>query len=922
MSEFVNSRIYSNERSEGGELITYMNKLFDQNQWHFKNAVGELSLSSSGVSDSRSKTLFPDIIIFNDNLNLRPLMGWELKMPDVSISDQEFYENARDKAERMGTRAFVLWNFQYCRVFYKKENAWSKVPDREYEDFSDILINRELVQENKNLWQEKLIKVLTDLNEDLVNKFYSVAPIEFNIDAYVETISDELVPITAEYLLEIKDPLLRSKMKDFVKEEQAELTTVNISALSSSNGARLAAKAFAKNIIIRWINRIIFCNIIRRNHNILSDVLYKFIKKQNITDFKDEINESIFETDFYSVLHVDDDEILLPDSVIYNLSEFCNYLWSIDLQNVSGDFISKVLESIIQSTKRQLMGLYTTPVQLAKLLVKLSMRTVDGNFADFTVGSGTIVKEIINELKEFNSIKDVHNHVWASDKYLYPLQVANLNMTTSDSLDLKNIIFRHNALTLEYDESVDITNPSTGTIEHLKIPKFSAIMSNLPFISSNNMSIDDKEIFRKRNLNGKYDLYQGIILHYKNLLKNSSSSRIGVITSNSWFKNQKKSSFFEKLSDNFDIKQIIYSNEARWFNNAKVVATILILAPKTDQPYEIQFIGLNVDIREKNLNYISALADKILIGRQSKDYEINSYKPNEVINFLNTGLCLEALFDDLSWFKEILCQNILIPLKNICDIRRGSRTGADKIFITDGLQTDPKDSHPYIKTLKNISSYEVETTNQFFFYTDLSIKQLEDIGHTKTINYIDSISQSDAAKRMKEKHGEGWYIAEDTPKYGDFITSINPDRRLFWSGFKNKTALNQRVIAASIKDKYVDEKELIQALLNSVIPLFILCGSGFARAEGVTDITKDGLEKLKILNPELLDDEDKAVILSSWKNVKDKKITDIQKQLKDSDWINFNKNILKTFGLNSSLYNEISNAIITLVNRRSKISKS
>ena len=922
MSEIIKSRIYSNERSEGGELITYMNKLFEQNQWHFKNAVGELSLSSSDVSDNRSKTLFPDIIIFNDNSKLRPLMGWELKMPDVSISDQEFYENARDKAERMGTSAFVLWNFQYCRVFYKKENAWSKIPDREYEDFSDILVDRKFVQENKNLWQKNLIKVLTDLNEDLVNQFYSVAPIEFNIDIYVETISDKLVPITTEYLLGIKDPLLRSKMKDFVKEEQAELMTVDISALSGSSGSKLAAEAFAKNIIIRWINRIIFCNIIRKNHNILSDVLYKFISEQNIIDFKDGINESIFKTDFYSVLHVDDDETLLPDSVIYNLSEFCNYLWAVDLRKVSGNFISKVLESIIQSTKRQLMGLYTTPVQLAKLLVKLSMRTVEGDFADFTVGSGTIVRAMINELKEFNSIKDIHNHVWASDKYLYPLQIANLNMTTSDSLDLKNIIFRHNALTLKYNESIDITNPSTGTIEHLKVPKFSAIMSNLPFVSSNNMSTDDKKILSKRKLNGKYDLYQGIILHYKSLLENNDNSRIGVITSNSWFKNQKKSSFFEKLYDNFDVKQIIYSNEARWFNNAKVVATILILGPKTSQPYEVQFIGLNVDIRKKSVNYISDLADKILIGRQSDDYEVNSYKPDEVISFLNTGLCLEALFDDLSWFRDIIDRNILVSLTSICDIRRGSRTGADKIFITNGLQTDPKDSHPFIKTLKNISSYEIELTNQYFFYTDLSIKQLEEKNHDKTINYIESISQSDAAKRMKEKHGEGWYIAEDAPKYGDFVTSINPNQRLFWSGFKNKTALNQRVIAASLKDKYIDDKELIQALLNSVISLFILCGSGFARAEGVTDITKEGLEKLKILNPELLDHKDKIAILSLWKNVKSKGVTDIQKQLKDSDWIQFNKNILKAFGLNTSLYSDVSNGIITLVNRRSKISKS
>lgn len=63
------------------------------------------------------KTLFPDIIIFNDEKRLSPVMGWELKMPDVPIDDEEFYNNAKDKADRMGASAFVLWNFQYCRVW-------------------------------------------------------------------------------------------------------------------------------------------------------------------------------------------------------------------------------------------------------------------------------------------------------------------------------------------------------------------------------------------------------------------------------------------------------------------------------------------------------------------------------------------------------------------------------------------------------------------------------------------------------------------------------------------------------------------------------------------------------------------------------------------------------------------------------------
>lgn len=49
----INKKIYANERSEGGELITYMNILFNSKHWEFKTAVGELSLSLDGVDDRR-----------------------------------------------------------------------------------------------------------------------------------------------------------------------------------------------------------------------------------------------------------------------------------------------------------------------------------------------------------------------------------------------------------------------------------------------------------------------------------------------------------------------------------------------------------------------------------------------------------------------------------------------------------------------------------------------------------------------------------------------------------------------------------------------------------------------------------------------------------------------------------------------------
>lgn len=256
------------------------------------------------------------------------------------------------------------------------------------------------------------------------------------------------------------------------------------------------------------------------------------------------------------------------------------------------------------------------------------------------------------------------------------------------------------------------------------------------------------------------------------------------------------------------------------------------------------------------------------------------------------------------------------------DIVRGSRTGADKLFITNGLKTDPEDSHPYLKTIKNINSLIAEPTDQYFFYTTDTKTELIDKNHLETLNYINSISNSETARKQKNKHGDKWYIAEDKPKYSDFVTTMNPDKRWFWAAFKDPIAINQRLVAAKLKSDYEDEKELIHALLNSVVSIYILCGSGFARADGVTDLTSDGIKRLNMLDPDLLTDTDKDEIVDSWKAIQNKAAVSIFDELEDPDWISFNKTVLEKYNIDPNVFEQAKAAIYKLVKRRDNIKKS
>lgn len=177
-------------------------------------------------------------------------------------------------------------------------------------------------------------------------------------------------------------------------------------------------------------------------------------------------------------------------------------------------------------------------------------------------------------------------------------------------------------------------------------------------------------------------------------------------------------------------------------------------------------------------------------------------------------------------------------------------------------------------------------------------------------------------ERLTKGKGEAWYIPDDKPRYGDYVTSMNPNQHLFWAAFEEPTAFNQRGVAASLKSEYQHDHELIHALLNSAISLFILGASGFSRAQGVTDLTSDGLKHLSILNPSLLTDEKKQVIVDAWHTVVNSSVVDIVSQLQQKSWIAFNKVVLEQFNIDVNLYPKIVASITRIMTRRKMIGGS
>lgn len=141
----------------------------------------------------------------------------------------------------------------------------------------------------------------------------------------------------------------------------------------------------------------------------------------------------------------------------------------------------------------------------------------------------------------------------------------------------------------------------------------------------------------------------------------------------------------------------------------------------------------------------------------------------------------------------------------------------------------------------------------------------------------------------------------------------------FFSFSHTPFTIDQRLIAMRVKEGY--DVELIAALLNSAITFLLLEMRGTPRRLGALDLNADYLKQLRILNPDLLDDKQKSEILAAFQPLKRRQIKTIFEEVQEEDRINFDKTVLRSFGINENILDSIYSLITTSVNDRVSMKK-
>ena len=884
-----------NERSYVIQVISEINTYLSVKSISSKRAGGERTINGG------SFVKFPDVLLFSDSSQSIILQGWEAKCPDVPIDDPSFVEDARKKARMLRCNSCVLWNFQYAQLHVCNDAGEFSIAKRWTID--PRIRDRKSINLYEREWKDFLHRLINEINEYVVTG-------EIKHQSLGDTLTSSVMPsLINKNKLHLASYLKKEAAKD-VRIDAAINTWWETVKNEYSHDEIDPYPAYSKNILVNWLNKLIFANLIQTQFDAARVVtnITEGCKVQEALDYFDFITSKC---DYYNVFSRINYAELMPEETWKDLVSFNQLLLECNISHLESEYSHKILEDSISVTKRQIAGQYPTPEPLSNLMSEIAIRNAYGNAWDCCCGTGTIGCSIWN--RKVQMLKDIETRpqdiayetTWMSDIHDFPLQVATQSFSSLSPSKKPLLVFCENVFNIQAKRELKVINPSSGNLMNVKIPKFDAIVSNLPFVDFNTSEISwydkAKEKTNKRycdnfgfSLSDRNDLYCYIALYLDCLL--SASGYACLLTSNSWLCTEAGEDFMKALRLTFDVDGIYVNGKYRWFANADVMNVLLVLTKKGNGRSDGAYFGvIEASIDDLTKDDIRTAISRSVITHENKieplfHEEFHTWE--KLQNLKNLGLSYYAICQGASIVADMASS--LVHAKKLFDIARGTKSGQDDFFYSNNPEfVDPEFRVDLLKNLRDVDSFVLKP-NGYAFFCDKSESYLTENGFEKTLDHIRSISKINNSCRG---HRPYWYtLPESTPL--SFTTSMNTGGRLFFAGVPRgaKFVANQRGLCFKSKNKDLDE-ELCLALLNSTLGMLLIEASAAPMALGALDTSASTFKQMCVLNPELLTKKNRSAILNAFEPLKQRKVNDALIELEMEDRKFFDYVVLKCFGL-------------------------
>lgn len=488
------------------------------------------------------------------------------------------------------------------------------------------------------------------------------------------------------------------------------------------------------------------------------------------------------------------------------------------------------------------------------------------------------------------------------------------------------------------------------------IPQFDGIASNLPFIQQEDIPNDKlTEFFRQKfeqsqraflqngcfKINERSDYFTYCIYHSIRFLKDGGI--MSVITSNAWLGKEYGLEFKRFLLDNFHIKYVVKSNAEHWFTDSQV-STIFFVLEKCVCDLPTRFVTLNFKLKDyfdtkdihHQISQIESLYDEIDIcdteyadnWSQSADFSDLYVRDDESVSvcLVQKSELEVSIANKTNWNSYFTSANILSLFDGLLtkyyptvfDSFRGERTGWDEMFVISNnayTQINANWLINYIKKSEELVSIKFGGTyKNRLLVCDQPLDSIDN-ATANWIHRFENQMNKNGSKTIQEacqSHKPFWWSLN--PKNANIFTAINPYKRFFFTYSEMPVTLGQRLIGFTIKDGY--DVKLIAALLNSAVTLLTIELKGVSRHLGVLDLNANFFKELKFLNPSLLNDSQKAEIITAFEPITRREINDVFTECCSQDRIRFDKTVLRCYGIDENVINTVYQLLIESVENR------
>ena len=878
-----------NERSWAIDVIGHIKHITRQTNRAIKDAGGEQTIRSEGGA------LFPDVLLFGDRATARILQGWELKLPDTSISDGDFRLNAESKARALGLDSFLLWNVSHAYLYVRDVEADEYILKHAWSDLSDIK-TRSSVVSNRRRWEQMAAVIVSYLN-DLFDSG-SLEGRQF-IEAYrsggITTLIMQNTGLVEQALTHAAntDPMFRARMTIWWHRYQREY------------GGTTMAVVLAQAVLANWIGKFLFAHLLsekdtraRRVAEIQSDST-----PQDALAFFHRLSQ---DCNFWTIFSDNLGLSALPDRPWRELKEFNRLLADLRIGTVDQTQLAGILEATVEVARRKLRGQYPTPMPLARLLVHLCVRNIESDrLLDPCCGSGTIARAALEyKLGVGVSAEDACASIFAGDQDPQATQIATFALAKPHLMNYALRIFQQDAFSLTPTTAIEFRHPMNGTRFVEELGRFDAISCNLPFVSQAGRSlyghatqIVSRNMMKNGiSLSGRADVAAYLPFSLHPLLKDRG--RLGIIMTNAWSGTDWGDSFCDALDRYYDLKCVITSGAGRWFQSSDVVTNILILEKKDDPDRvsgEVKFVVLRRPLEEfEEEEDQGVAAAQIELGQPLLEtMSIRSVRPVTLARFRTCGLGGNAQFVNSDWVLDLP----LARLSGRFSISRGERRGMNSLFYPTGYHgIEPEYIRPLAKGPADFTRLRGQAA-RVAFCCSRSEAELRELGHFGALQWIRRFKTSE--NELKLTRPDAWWYEMNADSLTELVMFINYGERLFVARLEPPAFVDQRMVRLMPRGNV--DVDLYHALLNSAIGLFLIEGLGFGRGLGALDLSKDRIEAYSsVLDGTILGPTEREGICRSFFPLVNRDILGVPDELEQGDRRAFDDAIIDAFGLRVS----------------------